>query len=310
VETVEAEAAHSFAPQNSPLVKYGEAKQFRKVTFIDVNGNPSEPQISFDMPQRWGSFDRMDAGAKSVTELPPETIRVDGVPVQCRVVQVVYANEILHPEEASARYWIDKDRLLVLKEQFAEHQGRQHPPVSWQWVYTVDSVKLNQPPPQWFIDASNQPPMDHARTEWVGRTAPDFVLFDLDGHQVNSSSMHGMVVVLDFWATWCGPCRKELPIIEKVAEDYQSQGVQFWGISLDEEPSIAKKWMADNHTKLRTMIDPETKTADQYQVQGIPAVVVIERSGKVVSYYDGNQSAESLRSAITLALREARPENK
>lgn len=304
VETVEAEADHSFAPQNSSLVKYGEAKQFGKVTFADMKGNVG---LSFEMPGRWGSFDRMDVGAESATELPSETIKVDGGLVQCRVVQIMYANETLHPEEESAKYWIDKDRLLVLKEQFTERQGRQRPPGFWQWVYTVDSVKLNQPPPQWLIEVSNQPRVDHARSEWAGKTAPDFVLSDLDGHEVDSSSMRGMVVVLDFWATWCGPCKKELPIIEKVAEDYKSQGVQFWGVSLDEEPTIVKKWMVDNQTKLRTMIDPETKTVDQYQVQGIPAVVVIDRSGKVVSYYDGNQSEESLRSAISLALREARP---
>jgi hypothetical protein len=152
VETVEAEADHSFAPPNSSLVKYGEAKQFRKVAFTDINGNSAEPKLDIGMPDRWGSFDRIDVGAQTVTELPSKTIKVDGVPVQCRVVQVVYNNEMLHPEQASARYWIDMDRLLVLKEQFAERQGRQRPPVFWQWVYTVDSVKLNQPPPQWLID--------------------------------------------------------------------------------------------------------------------------------------------------------------
>lgn len=307
LETADAEADHSFAPQDSSLLKLGEAKQFGKVTFTDINGNPAESKLGFGMPSRWGSFDRIDVGARTVTELRSETIKVDSVPVQCLVVQVVYSNEMLRPEEQTATYWIDKDRLLVLKEQFTERQGRQRPPVFWNWVYTVDSVKLNQPPPQWLVEVSSHAPVDHARPEWFGRTAPDFVLSDLDGHQVSSSSMRGLVVVLDFWATWCGPCRKELPIIEKVAEDYKSQGVQVWGISLDEEPLMLKKWMADNHAKFRTMIDPETKTPDQYQVQGIPAVVVIGPSGKVVSYYDGNQSEQSLRSAIALALREKRP---
>jgi len=310
VETVDAEADHSFVAQNSLLVKYPETKKFSNVSFTDKNRNSAEPQISVGMPGRWGSFERIDVDAVSATELAFQTIEFNGIPVQCRVLQVTYSNDTLHPEEKTTKYWIDKDSLLVLKEQFTERQGREHPPVFWQWVYAVDSVKLNQAPPQWLIDAANRPSADHIRSEWAGRSAPDFVLSNLDGYQVKSSSMHGMVVVLDFWATWCGPCRQELPIIEKVAEGYRPQSVQFWGVSLDEEPTVVKKWMIANHTKLPTMIDPEAKIFDQYQVQGIPSIVVIERSGKVVSYYEGNQSEESLRSAIERALNRAQPNNK
>jgi peroxiredoxin len=304
LETVDAEADHSFVPQNSSLVKYAESRVFRKVTFADINGNPAEPKLAIGPPGRWGSFDRIDVGTKIVTELPSEILKVDGVPVQCRVVQVTYGDEILYPEETSVKYWIDEDRLLVLKKQFAEHQGPQHPTVFWQWVYTVDSIKLNQPPPQWLIESSNQPAVDHARPEWVGRTAPDFVLPDLAGQQIGLSSMRGSVIVLDFWATYCGPCKQELPVLDKVGEDYKSKSVQVWGISFDDEPSVIEKWMAANHVKFRTMIDPEAKTADQYEIHGIPAIVVIGRSGKVVSHYDGTQPEESLRSAIDLALGE------
>jgi peroxiredoxin len=190
-----------------------------------------------------------------------------------------------------------------VKEEFSELQGRGDDSALWHWVYTVDSVKLNQPPPEWLV-AESTIRRDHPRPEWVGRDAPDFSLLDLDGRQVKLSAMRGKVVVLDFWATWCGPCKEELPILEKIRDEYKAKAVEFWGIS-DEEPSKVKYWMARNKTNLSTVIDPETKTSDQYRVDGIPALIVIGRDGKILSYYTGPQTEQSLRSAIDLALNES-----
>lgn len=300
VQTVDAEAGHSFVPENSSLVQYGEAKQFRKVTFT----NPERRPKGVAMPTGWGSYGRIDADVKSAIELPPQTIIVDGAPVQCRVIQVSYGKDFLHSEEQTKTYWIDPNRFLVLKQEFAERQGRGQPPVFWHWVYAVDSVKLNQPPPRWLVDLSGNLPVDHARPEWVGRTAPSFTLSDLNGHKVDSSSMSASVVVLDFWAVWCGPCRKELPILETLSRSLKSQGVQVWGISIDDDPAMVKRWMSENHTEFQTLVDPDEKAANKFEVKALPSLVVINRSRKVTSYYVGNQTEHSLRLAIESALRE------
>lgn len=308
VEAIYAAAGHSFVPKGSNLVKLGPAWSFKQVKTMNAKGDDAGtnfPVQQLRFPNGWGSFERIDVGVKSATESPSETLEFDGKSTNCRVVQVDYDTDTIPPEERTVKYWIDPNTLLVLKQEFVKQQGHHHPPVFWRWVYAVDSVKFNQAPPQWLVDiASRAQESDHPRPEWVGRTAPDFVLPDLDGRQVNASSMHGLVVVLDFWATWCGPCKRELPIVQKIAEDYKSQGVQVWGISQDEEPSTVKKWMSDNGMEFRTLIDPDAKTAEQYEVKGIPALVVVGRSGKIVSYYEGNQSEQSLRSAIEAALHE------
>lgn len=109
-------------------------------------------------------------------------------------------------------------------------------------------------------------------------------------------------MVLDFWATWCGPCREEMRTLEKIAGDYES-AVMAWGIS-DEAPSTVKKWIANNQRKLPTLLDPDGKTSERYQIQSIPVLIVISRDGKVLSYYIGVQSEQSLRSAIDTGLRE------
>jgi thiol-disulfide isomerase/thioredoxin len=141
-----------------------------------------------------------------------------------------------------------------------------------------------------------------ARLDWVGRNAPDFSLFELEGREVNLATSRGKVVVLDFWATWCGPCREEMPTLEKIADDYKS-AVIVWGIS-DEAPSTVKKWIVNNRRKLPTLLDPDGKTSERYQIQSIPVLVVIGRDGKVLYYYIGVRSEQSLRSVIDAGLRE------
>ena len=309
VDTVDAEAGRSFVPEHSPVLKYAEALSFRTVKITDALGKTPAPSgASVAMPGHWGYYERIIEGLTSVKELPSQVIDVGGAPVQCDVLEIVYDRERWKPEERTVKYWIDAKRLLVMKEEFAELQGRGDSSVQWRWFYTVDSVKLNQPPPEWLVDSSTKHG-DQPRPERIGRDAPDFSLLDLDGRQVVLSTMRSKIVVLDFWATWCGPCIEEMPTVENIGDAYEAKGVEVWGIS-DETPSTVKQWMAHHKRKLQTVIDLGGKTFEQYHVEGIPALVVIGRDGKILSYYTGTQSEQSLRSAIDVALKESPAKNK
>jgi thiol-disulfide isomerase/thioredoxin len=308
VKTTNAEAGHSFVPAQSLILKYEETLRFQAWTISRAHGKPAAPdQINFgiDMPNHWGHYDQIASDIESVNELPSQFVESTGKSIECRVLEVVYNRERWKPEERTIKYWIDAKRLLILKEEFAQFQGRGVNSVVWHWVYTVDSVKLNQPPPQWLIDHSKvsiahpQP-----RPEWVGRGAPDFNLLDLDGHPVRLSSMRGKIVLLDFWATWCGPCRNEMPTVEKIANEYKGKALETYGIS-DEKPSIVKDYLSSNQWNLRVLVDPERNTYDQFQVAGIPALIIIGPDSRVLSYYTGEQSEQSIRSVIDRALDES-----
>ena len=313
IPTVNARADHTFAPANGSVTQYRESVQFFRPKFTDPqSGKPVlDPKISLTTPSHWAYFDKLPTDIKSARRVSTEVLTVGGQPFQSVVVEVVLERKRWDPEEQAIRLWIDPTSLFVMKEEFSERQRLRHDTgLLWKWTYTVESIKLNQPPPDWLVDMHQPRPNDNKpKPEWVGRAAEEFSLSDVNGHQVRLSDFHGKVVVLDFWATWCGPCREEMPVVAKLRADFAPQGVEVWGIS-DEDSATLKEFATKNENRVPTLMDPDGQIADQYKVEGIPDLVVIGRDGKVVSYFYGMQPEPSLREAIELALKQgaAKPE--
>lgn len=126
----------------------------------------------------------------------------------------------------------------------------------------------------------------------VGQAAPSFTLADPSGQSVALESLRGKVVVLDFWATWCPPCRKGLPHLDKLAQQHAEDGVVVYAVNLKESSDKAKGFMDKEGLKLNVLMDSKGEVAKLYRVQGIPQTVVIDREGKVqavvVGYSDGD----------------------
>ena len=118
----------------------------------------------------------------------------------------------------------------------------------------------------------------------IGDPAPDFTLKDLAGNDHTLSSFKGKkVVMLDFWATWCNICKREMPVLESVYKEYQPQGVEFYGIALDENIKQIKKIIKDKGVTYPILLDAGAKVATEvYQLAGpIPLKVVIDCEGVI-----------------------------
>jgi thiol-disulfide isomerase/thioredoxin len=112
----------------------------------------------------------------------------------------------------------------------------------------------------------------------------------LDGQPFDINQYKGKVVVVDFWATWCGPCRAELPNLKNVYEKYHNKGLEVVGVSLDENKDDLIKFLAENHLPWKILVSTEAHhsgfdnpIADNYGISGIPTVFLMNRQGKVVS---------------------------
>lgn len=121
----------------------------------------------------------------------------------------------------------------------------------------------------------------------VRKPAPDFTLNDLAGKPVQLSSLHGKIVVLDFWATWCGPCVATLPVVTKVASSFADKGVVFYAVNLKENADTIRKFQTEKSLTFPTLLDSDGKVANLYMAKSIPQTVVIDKDGKIQAVHVG-----------------------
>jgi len=132
--------------------------------------------------------------------------------------------------------------------------------------------------------------------------AADFTLQDLNGKSVRLSDFKGKPVLLDFWATWCPPCRAAVPGIEKLHETFSGKGLVVLGISMDEGGwDAVKAFTSENHMTY-TVLKGTDDVLSEYQVRTIPLVVLVSKDGKVVKRYLGFGGEDELARDITEVL--------
>ena len=123
---------------------------------------------------------------------------------------------------------------------------------------------------------------------WEGQVLPDFSspVVDLKGNPISLAEYRGKVVLLDFWAVWCGPCLGEIPRIKAVYEKYHDKGFDVIGVSLDEDAAVLREFITEQEIPWRQIFDGQKwagHLVQQYGVRGIPAPFLIDRKGKVIS---------------------------
>jgi peroxiredoxin len=269
-----------------------------KLQYVNVLGGSDEkPSIGIPYAVA-GGWDRIAENVESVTETGMETLPLNGAASACRVLQVQYKSPADTPKPAPVAYSICSDRHLVLKKVMVYATGRHLTDPPAPWTITFDTAQFNRPAPQWLVDMRDLPAVG-IQKEWIDKPAPDFKLADLNGNSVALSSMRGKVVLLDFWSSSCGPCVREMPMIEEVGEAHKADLI-VWGVSFD-QPDRDKKWLLQHQWTLPTLSDTEYAVSDLYKVSGIPALVLIGADGKVKNYWEGEVSKPDLEVAIQQA---------
>jgi thiol-disulfide isomerase/thioredoxin len=124
----------------------------------------------------------------------------------------------------------------------------------------------------------------------IGEALPDLTFHTLDGKRVKLSELKSKVVVINFWATWCGPCVKEMPSLQKLATEYASQGLTVVGINLDEDPAgVLTPFLAKHEIKFQSFIDPAGELANRFSVSGLPLTLVVDGDRKLLLEHVGDE---------------------
>ena len=138
----------------------------------------------------------------------------------------------------------------------------------------------------------------------IGSTLPDFALKDLQGHEISSDSLRGKVVLIDFWATWCGPCKKEMPGYQKLLERYGSRGFAVVGFKFDtmadtEDPVQFAKKMGVSYP---LAVAPDELKEKFGGIEGLPTTMLYDRGGILRKKVIGFEYTEAFESAINSIL--------
>ncbi len=137
-----------------------------------------------------------------------------------------------------------------------------------------------------FLAAAPQPPRAAEEPEIrelaTRYPAEGFYLKDLDGELHRLKDFRGKVVLLNFWATWCPPCREEMPSMQELHEDYRDQGLAVVAVSVDQDsPGVVKEYVEELGLTFRILHDRDNRVSGRYRVPGVPASYLIDRKGRV-----------------------------
>ncbi|MBI5153720.1 redoxin domain-containing protein [Candidatus Poribacteria bacterium] len=238
-----------------------------------------------------GLLTAFDAGAGDLAVATSKEVEWDGI----KAVNIRFSpggdpfEMILDPQSGrilASRFDISKGQGVVFQLSYGDMEENA----------AVAPPKLSMTPPEGYQDITRQiaNQMKDPVKELAGKPAPDFTLKTIEGEEVTLSKLRGKVVVLDFWATWCGPCRKSIPKIQALAEELKDRDVVFLAMNTDHDDpegetanQKVKSFVQDNKLTLKQVMVGESDTSLDYIANSIPMTVIIGPDGEILNVFVG-----------------------
>jgi thiol-disulfide isomerase/thioredoxin len=139
------------------------------------------------------------------------------------------------------------------------------------------------------------------KKQLVGKPAPELSLTDIEGKQVTLASLKGKTVLLDFWTTWCGPCRADGPALDKLYAKYGDHNLEIIGISVSEDRAIVEKFLKEHRRAYPIVLTSENEMPRPFQIGTLPTYIVIEKDGHIAGVVEGDQGFSDLRKMLKKA---------
>jgi thiol-disulfide isomerase/thioredoxin len=130
-----------------------------------------------------------------------------------------------------------------------------------------------------------------------GSPAPALVLPARDGGKVDLASLKGEVVMINFWATWCGPCRQEMPLLAQLHTKYEPLGFTLLGVNVEPDSAAAVDWLKGVPVGFPILFDKDSAVAGRFGVEGMPSTVFVDRNGKVRYVHRGYKPGDEAKYA-------------
>jgi thiol-disulfide isomerase/thioredoxin len=281
--------SNQYVKQNAALGPEGIVKM------IGVNGMPDVSKISMT--------------SKTLRE---EKVDVGGQPHDCWVVETK-VGKIDMPQAAGAEVtdmvmttWLDKKTGIDLRSETSMKMKMPafSEPMSMSQSMVKKTLKIDEALPDSLFTFTPPPGATETTTligstlpkgDLAGKDAPAFNVKGLDGKSYTLASLKDKPVLLDFWATWCGPCRKSLPILEKMYQDFKDQGLVILGVDGGEDRAIVEEFLKKTPAVYPIVLGSDADILKDYSIDAFPTFVLIGRDGKVVAHEIGFAGDVALR---------------
>lgn len=125
-----------------------------------------------------------------------------------------------------------------------------------------------------------------------GAAAPGFQLHSSGSTDLSLSDLKGQVVLINFWASWCGPCREEMPVLEQLYKKYKPAGFTLLGVNVEPKSADAVGFLKSTPVSFPILFDPDSKVSKLYEVSGMPSTVILDRKGNVRFIHHGYKPGE------------------
>jgi thiol-disulfide isomerase/thioredoxin len=289
----------------------GTLKQYTKTAAAST----PESLVKSMVPGMSGVMDQIKAkdpylSAKIIGEEPVE---VDGQKIDCYVVEArldtISLPGSVDMKGGVQKVWIDKVSKLSLKQTITATMegGPLTAPAQMNQAVTVISQKLDTPVPDSSFTFT--PPEGSklvpefkgpvkANADLTGQAAADFKLKSNTGKEFSLPDLKGNFVLLDFWASWCAPCRRDLPAVEKLHQEFHKKGLVVLGVNGGEDSETVNEFLLSSKLSYPILLTPDGGVMQSYRVSAFPTVVLIDADGKIVFYHVGAGGDKALRESL------------
>jgi thiol-disulfide isomerase/thioredoxin len=248
--------------------------------------------------------------ASTSKTLREETLEVDGQKHDCWVVETkVAAMDVPGAQGAKVSdmvmtMWLDKKLSIDLQSTISMKMSVMGNNIGMSEKMVKKNLKIDEPMPDSFFIFT--PPEGATETDTLmgsalpaadlaGQPAAAFDVKGVDGKSYSLAKLKGKPVLLDFWATWCGPCRKAMPAVDKMYQDFKEQGLVVLAVNSGEERALVDEFLKKTPMQYPAVLSGDSKILDAYHVSAFPTFVMIGRDGKIVAHAIGFDGEAKLR---------------
>ena len=270
-----------------------------------LSQTPAVPGTTDPQPQRgfvmfpMGRYNDLTRRLVDARKTGIENITVETRTYACEIIYAVYDTSPdfnPHSKNEHKRLWVNASDLLVLRE-------TQSGPNGMEWTGDITSISFDEPPSETMLKALQAfASQAKDRPDWVGRSVPDLTLTQLSGAPVNLAELRGRTVLLDFWGSYCGPCKRITLHAQELEKRYQASGLVVLTLTQD-SAADARLWTEYNHVALPVVLDSDGAAFNAFDIQGVPVTILIGADGKIVHYWVGLDDPAAMDAVLESNLR-------